>query len=38
MAKKRENIVALLLEERYEEAEEFSSTFLCEDESSGAKE
>jgi len=38
MEKQREDIVAVLLEERYEEAEKMSSTFLCEDESSVAEE
>ncbi|KAJ5825446.1 hypothetical protein N7474_002584 [Penicillium riverlandense] len=36
--KEREDLVALLLEERYEEAEKMSSTFLCDDESSVAEE
>ena len=38
MGKEREDIVALLLEERYEEAEKMSSTFLCGNESSVAEE
>ncbi|KAJ5555093.1 hypothetical protein N7535_007538 [Penicillium sp. DV-2018c] len=36
--KKREDLVALLLEERYEEAENMSSTFLCGNKSSVAEE
>ncbi|KOS44998.1 hypothetical protein ACN38_g4110 [Penicillium nordicum] len=38
MGKKREDLVAMLLEERYEEAEKMSSTFLCGNESSVAEE
>ncbi|KAF7717698.1 Uncharacterized protein PECH_002921 [Penicillium ucsense] len=38
MGKQREDLVALLLEEKYEEAEKMSSTFLSENESSVAEE
>jgi hypothetical protein len=38
MGKKREDLVAMLLEERYAEAEKMSSTFLCGNESSVAEE
>ncbi|KAJ5823550.1 hypothetical protein N7447_005890 [Penicillium robsamsonii] len=34
MGNKREDLIAMLLEERYEEAEKMSSTFLCGNESS----
>lgn len=34
MEKKRENLVTMLLEERYDEVEKMSSTFISEDESS----
>ncbi|KAJ5438671.1 uncharacterized protein N7458_009669 [Penicillium daleae] len=37
IGKKREDLVALLLEKRYEEAEKMSSTFLCGNESSMAE-
>jgi hypothetical protein len=36
--KTRQDIVAMLMEGEYEEAEKMSSTFLCEDESSVAGE
>lgn len=38
MGKEREDLVAMLLEERYEEAEKMSNTFLCGNESSVAEE
>jgi hypothetical protein len=38
MRKKREDLVAMLLEGRYEEAEKMSSTFVCGDELSVTEE